>query len=321
MMIVDIHEFRGMRVHLLGLLRRMPITRSLRQGRDMSAPMIWTIKALLEWTTKFFSSKGIDSPHKEARTIMAHVLACKPIDVVARSEDEPTDAERSRFKSLIQKRAEGCPTAYLTGQRDFYLLSFEVSPAVLIPRPDTEMLILAAADALKPLNQPRILDLGTGSGCIAVSLAHQWKTAHITAVDVSPEALAIARRNATTHGVAERVTFLQGDLFAPLVAEAKYEMIISNPPYIAPTEIETLAPEVRDHEPRLALDGGPDGLDFYRRIAHNSEQHLAPDGTVLVEIGYNQGNTVPELFRAAGFTQVKLQKDLSQRPRVVLARR
>ncbi|MGL6074074.1 MAG: peptide chain release factor N(5)-glutamine methyltransferase [Fimbriiglobus sp.] len=288
----------------------------------MSAPPVnWTIKALTEWTTKFFASKGIDTPLKEARTIMAHVLRCKTIDVVARSEEEPTPEERTQFKALIQRRADGCPTAYITGTRDFYLLAFEVNPAVLIPRPDTEMLILAAADALKSHPNPRILDLGTGSGCIAVSLAHQTKTSQITAIDISVEALEVARRNAETHHVSNRIAFLQGDLFAPLPAEAKFELIVSNPPYIAPAEIETLSHEVKDYEPRLALDGGPDGLDFYRRIAATANAFLAPGGTVLVEIGHNQGDAVPTLFREAGYADVKLKKDLSQRPRVVVARR
>jgi release factor glutamine methyltransferase len=281
---------------------------------------VWTIKALTEWTTKFLATKGVETPLKETRTLLAHVLACKPIDVVARSEEEPTPSERTRFKELIQRRADGWPTAYLTGIRDFYMLPFEVNPAVLIPRPDTEMLVIAALDFLKTQHAPQILDLGTGSGCIGVSLAHQLKSSHVTAIDISPDALDTAKRNATTHNVISRMTFHLGDLFAPLALGTKFDAILSNPPYIPPMELASLAVEVREHEPHIALDGGPDGLAFYRRIAGTAREYLAPGGIVAVEIGYNQGDAVVNLFRQAGFQNVQLQRDLSQRTRIVVAK-
>ena len=282
---------------------------------------IWTVKALTEWTTKFLAGKGVETPLKESRTLMAFVLACKPIDVVARSEDEPTDDEKVRYRELIKRRVDGWPTAYLTGRRDFYMLSFEVSPAVLIPRPDTETLVVAALDALKGVTTPRILDLGTGSGCVAVSLAHTLKTASVTAIDISPDALDTARRNAAAHAVADRIVFLHGDLFAPLPPAASFDAVVSNPPYIAPGEFAGLAVEVRDHEPRVALDGGPDGLAFYRRIAADAPTVLRPGGTLLVEIGSTQADAVMELFSAAGLTHVALTRDGSALPRVVSARR
>lgn len=281
----------------------------------------WTVKALTEWTTKFLAGKGIETPLKESRTLMAFVLACKPIDVVARSEEEPTDDEKARYRELIKRRVDGWPTAYLTGRRDFYMLSFEVNPAVLIPRPDTETLVVAALDALKGVATPRILDLGTGSGCVAVSLAHTLKTAGVTATDISPDALDTARRNAAAHAVADRIVFLQGDLFAPLPPAASFDAVVSNPPYIAPSEFPGLAVEVRDHEPRVALDGGPDGLAFYRRIAADAPTVLRPGGSLLVEIGSTQADAVMELFRAAGLTNVALTRDGSALPRVVGARR
>ena len=281
----------------------------------------WTVKALTDWTTKFLAGKGVETPLKEARTLMAFVLDCKPIDVVARSGEEPTDDEKARYRELIKRRVEGCPTAYLTGRRDFYMLSFEVSPAVLIPRPDTETLVVAALDALKGVAAPRILDLGTGSGCVAVSLAHALKAAGVTAVDVSPDALATARRNAAAHGVAERVVFLEGDLFAPLPPAASFDAIVSNPPYIAPSEFPALAVDVRDHEPRVALDGGPDGLSFYRRIAADAAKFLSPGGSLLVEIGSTQADAVAGLLSAAGLSGVAVTRDGSAHPRVVSARR
>ena len=281
----------------------------------------WTVKALTDWTTKFLASKGVETPLKEARNLMAFVLACKPIDVVARSDEEPTDDEKARYRELIKRRAEGCPTAYLTGRRDFYMLAFEVNPAVLIPRPDTETLVVAALDVLKGVASPRVLDLGTGSGCVAVSLAYTLKTASVTAVDISPEALDVARRNAVTHGVSERIVFLEGDLFAPLPPAASFDAIVSNPPYIAPSEFPGLAVEVRDHEPRVALDGGPDGLAFYRRIAADAGTFLRPGGSLLVEIGATQSDAVTGLLSAAGLADVTVTRDGAAHPRVVSARR
>jgi len=284
-------------------------------------PTTWTVKALTEWTTKFFATKGVETPGKEARSLMAFVLACKPIDVVARSDEEPTDDEKARYRELIKRRAEGCPTAYLTGRRDFYMLSFEVTPAVLIPRPDTETLVVAALDTLKGVGSPRILDLGTGSGCVAVSLAYTLKTASVTAIDISADALAVARRNAATHGVSERIVFLEGDLFAPLPPAASFDAIVSNPPYIAPREFAGLAAEVRDHEPRIALDGGPDGLAFYRRIAADAANYLRVGGSLLVEIGSTQADAVTGLLSAAGLADVTVTRDGAAHPRVVSAKR
>jgi release factor glutamine methyltransferase len=244
------------------------------------------------------------------------------IELVARSEDEPTDDEKTRFRDLIRRRVEGWPVAYLVGHRDFYLLSFEVTPAVLIPRPDTETLVEQALRLLKGRPAPTVLDLGTGSGCIAVSVAHQCQPARVTAVDVSPDAVTVARRNATRHGVADRVTVLAGDLFAPLPAGTAFDLILSNPPYVTPGELADLAPEVRYHEPRVALDGGPDGLASYRRIAADAGRFLNPGGAVLVEVGATQEPAVRALFEARPeLTVGPSVKDRGGRPRVVTAKK
>ena len=291
-------------------------------NQPLATPTIWTVRALVNWTTTFLKNKGIESPQKEARILLGHVMDCKPIDVIARYDDEPTEAERTQFKDLIKRRVEGWPVAYLTGQREFYLLSFDVTPAVLIPRPDTETLVMQAIDALKGQHAPRILDLGTGSGCIAVSLAHQCKTATVTAVDVSPDALEVAKRNAVKHGVTERVSFVAGDLFHPLPTDSTFNLIVSNPPYVTPTEIAELAPDVRDHEPRIALDGGPDGLAFYRRITMDAAKYLAVGGRVMVEIGWTQEPAVRALFEARPeFTDVKSFRDMGGHWRVVMAKK
>ncbi len=287
-----------------------------------TAPASWTVKALLSWTTDYLHKKGIEprDARLESHVLLAHVMNCPRIELIARSDEEPTGDERTSFKDLIRRRVEGWPVAYLVGRREFYLLPFEVTPAVLIPRPDTETLVLEALRLLKGRPAPRVLDLGTGSGCIAVSLAHQSKGSHVTAVDISPDALEVAKRNADRHGVADRVHFRHGDLFAPLPAGEPFDLIVSNPPYVTPAELDALAPEVRDHEPRVALDGGPDGLAFYRRIAADADRHLTPGGTVLVEIGWTQDEAVRTLF-AETLTVGATIKDAAGRPRVVTAKK
>ena len=285
-------------------------------------PTVWTIKALLAWTTTFLQEKGFEAAKREAEILLAHVLGGKRMDLFVRFDEQPTDAERTKFRELIHRRVAGWPVAYLVGSREFYLLSFDVDPAVLVPRPDTETLVLEAIKRLKPLAAPAVLDVGTGSGCIAVSLAHQKKDARVTATDVSPDALAVARRNATKHGVADRMAFLQGDLFAPLPAGDTFDLIASNPPYIAQSEFAALAPDVRDHEPRLALDGGPDGLAFYRRIANGVVPFLKPGGSLLLEIGYTQYDAVRSLLAERPELEVGATlKDAGGHPRVVTAKK
>ncbi len=288
---------------------------------SVPAALVWTIRALLAWTADYFQSKKIESARLEAQILLAHVLNCLRIELVARSDEIPEPRFRAAFRELVKRRVDGWPVAYLTGEREFYLLKFDVSPAVLIPRPDTETLVQEALTLLKGKSAPSILDLGTGSGCIAVSIAHQHKTARVTAVDVSPDAAEVAKRNAAKHGVADRVTVLVGDLFAPLPSGSTFDLIVSNPPYVTPTEFDALTPDVRDHEPRGALDGGPDGLAFYRRIAAGAESVLKPSGTVMVEIGSTQEEAVRSAFAEKGFATLPAVKDLGRRPRVVIATR
>ena len=279
----------------------------------------WTVRRLLEWTEDFLRKKRVDAPRLEAQILLAHALGCSKIDLYVRHEEEPLEEKKSAFRETIRKRAEGMPVAYLVGHREFYSLSFAVSPAVLIPRPETETLVLEALRVLKPMATPRVLDLGTGSGCIAVTLAKQHKLAQVTAVDVSAAALNVAAANAARHGVGDRITFAEGDLFAP-VAGQTFDLIVSNPPYIAPAEFAALDSGVRDFEPRLALDGGADGLAFYRRIAAEAAQYLNSGGVVLLEIGPTQELAVRELL-AAHLVPGPTLKDAAGRPRVVMARR
>ena len=285
-------------------------------------PTVWTIKALLAWTTDFLKSKGVEAAKLEAEILLAHVLRGKRIDLLVRYDEQPTDAERTKFRELITRRVAGWPVAYLVGSREFYLLTFEVEPAVLVPRSDTETLVLEALKRLKPMTAPTVLDIGTGSGCIAVSLAHQKKDAHVTATDVSPDALLVAKRNAAKHGVADRMTFLQGDLLAPLAPGSVFDMVVSNPPYIAQSEFAELSAEVRDHEPRIALDGGPDGLAFSRRIATGIRAFLKPGGTLLLEIGWTQDAAVRNIIAEQSELELgPTLKDMGKNPRVVTAKK
>jgi release factor glutamine methyltransferase len=287
-------------------------------------PTVWTIKALLDWTTDFLAKKGPDpkAARLEAQILLAHVLGCKKIDLMVRYDEQPAEADRTAYRELIKRRVDAWPVAYLVGFREFHLLPFEVTPAVLIPRPETETLVAEADRLLKPLTAPTILDLGTGSGCIAVSLAHGKKDARVTAVDISPDALDVAKRNAEKHAVDDRVTFLPGDLFGPVPAGTAFDLVVSNPPYVTPAELATLAPDVRDHEPRLALDGGPDGLAFYRRIAAEAGPFLKPGGWLLVEIGATQDEAVRGIFAERPELELgRTLRDAGGRPRVVCAKK
>lgn len=277
----------------------------------------WTVRRLLEWTEDFLRKKGVEAARLEAQILLAHALGCKKIDLYVRHEEEPPDDRRAAFRETIKKRAEGMPVAYLVGHREFYSLEFAVSPAVLIPRPETETLVMEALRRLKLMESPRVLDVGTGSGAIAVAIAKQHKAARLTAVDVSLPALTVAAGNAQRHGVSDRITFVEGDLFGPVVGQT-FDLVVSNPPYIADAEFASLDIGVRDFEPRAALAGGPDGLDLYRRIAADVSGFLSPGGAVLVEIGATQETAVRELF-AVSLDPGPSFKDPAGRPRVVTA--
>jgi len=285
-----------------------------------ATPESWTVARLLEWTTGRFKERGIDSPRLEAEILLACALGIRRIDLYVRHDQIVDDAGRARFRDMVRRRQEGCPTAHIVGKKEFYSLDFAVSPATLIPRPDTELLVDEALRQAKPLTDPLIADIGTGTGCVAVALAHRLPKARIVAVDISPEALETARGNATRLGVADRVDFRLGDLLAPL-AGLRPDLIVSNPPYIPTNYIAGLDPGVRDHEPALALDGGPDGLRVIERLAEQALSLLAPGGRLLVEIGAGQEEGARGVLTRAGFTVESVRKDGGGHPRVVRAGR
>jgi release factor glutamine methyltransferase len=279
-----------------------------------------TIGRLLGKSAEFLAQKGLESPRLETEVLLAHVVGCKRIELYVRHGEIAADDVRQRFRDLIRRRLEGCPVAYLVGRKEFFSLEFEVTPAVLIPQPDTECLVMETLRLARPLPEPQLLDIGTGSGNIAVSVAVHHKTARLTAVDLSPEALAVAGRNAVKHGAAERIRFLHGDLFAPLHADDRFDFILSNPPYIAPEEMPNLDREVRDHVPRLALDGGPGGFAVFDRLIDQARAHLKPGGHLLVEIGSTQESAARQ--RLAALPEYELDKTIADsegRPRVLHA--
>ncbi len=288
----------------------------------MSTDLPWTIGRLLDWTTNYLGDKGAGSPRLEAQLLLAHALKCSRMALYTRFEEQPAEPDRTAFREMVQRRVKGSPVAHLVGRKEFFSLEFEVGPAVLVPRADSEWLVTECLTLAKLMSAPRILDVGTGSGCLAIALAQQHKTAVVTAIDISADALAVARRNAARHKLEDRVRFLEGDLFGPIPTGERFDFILSNPPYIPTGVIPTLAAEVRDHEPRIALDGGSDGFAVIDRLLVDSPNYLEPGGHLLIEIGYDQEVSGQERFeRAGGWDLGKTIHDGEGRPRVLRARR
>jgi release factor glutamine methyltransferase len=282
----------------------------------------WTIGGLLDWTAKFLAQKGSEYPRLDTEVLLAHALGCRRIDLYTRYEEVATEEMRGGFRELIRKRLEGCPVAYLVGRKEFFSLVFEVTPAVLIPRPESEFVVMECLRVAKELPAPRVLDLGTGSGNLAVTVARHLPAAAVTTVDVSPDALAVAARNAEKLGVADRVRFVQGDLFAAIAGEPPFDVLISNPPYIAREEMGQLPVGVRQYEPHLALDGGPGGYEVLQRIVDRAGEFIKPGGHLILEIGAPQQQQVRQRVEArGGFELAPTVHDYSGHPRVVVARR
>jgi release factor glutamine methyltransferase len=288
----------------------------------MSEPT-WTLGTLLEWTAKHLAQKGAEFPRLDAEVLLAHAVGCKRIDLYGlRFAEEAAPETRQKYKELIRRRIEGCPVAYLVGKKEFHGLEFLVSPAVLIPRPDSEHVVLECLALAKGLPAPRILDVGTGSGNLAVTLAKALPTARVTATDQSAAALEVARENAAKHGVADRMRLLQGDLCAPIPEGETFGFIVSNPPYIAHEELKNLPAGVRDFEPHVALDGGPDGFAVFERLIEQAQARLQSGGYLLVEIGAPQEKGAHErISRRAEYVLAPTIHDYSGHPRVVKSRR
>jgi release factor glutamine methyltransferase len=276
---------------------------------------VWTTLSVLDWTTQRFAGAGIGAARLEAQVLLAYVLGCTRVQLYTGFDKPLGEEELARYRALIKRRLAGESVSYLVGETEFWGLPFYVDEHVLVPRPDTETVIDVARTARPDRTSPcRILDLCTGAGAIAVSLAKEYPAARVVATEISPTAAAIARRNAERNAVADRVEVRDGDLFVP-VAGDRFELIAANPPYIASSVLPTLSPEVR-REPAIALDGGRDGLAFYDRICAQAREHLTPGGALIVEHGYDQAQAVRARFAAAGFADVALVHDLGKNPRV-----
>jgi release factor glutamine methyltransferase len=288
----------------------------------------WTVRRLLEWTSGFFQRKEVDSPRLSAELLLAHTLNCPRLKLYTDYERPLSEKELASYRALVQRAGEHEPIAYLTGRAHFFNLEFEVTPAVLIPRPDTETLVenvLQLARNTAGFESPRVLDLCTGSGCIAAAVAHHLKGANVIATDISEDAVAVAKKNIERLGLSDRVTVEQGDLFEPVARlpdPQPFNLIVANPPYIPTGEIEKLDRNVREFEPKLALDGGIDGLVVHRRIFEGAIERLVPGGRMYIEIQFDQGPLVRELAEShAEYEDVRLLKDFAGHQRVLTARR
>lgn len=269
------------------------------------------VRELIQRSASWLADKGFDSARLEAELLLAHVLQTERLRLYVDADKPLQDAEVDSFRELLKRRARGEPSAYITRAKEFYGIAFEVTPEVLIPRPETELIV----DRARTLKPARILDVGTGSGCIAVACAVRLPAAAVVATDISPAALAVAGRNAMGAGVSERVEFREGDLLEPIAENERFDLIVSNPPYVAPG---AALPEVDLHEPHQALYAGADGLDILRRLIPAARSHLADGGTLLVEIGEDQAVAVLALARPH-FAEAAVLPDLAGLPRLLVA--
>lgn len=282
-----------------------------------SQPRVWTIESVLRWAADDFRARGIETPRLDADLLLAHALSTTRIQLVVDAK-RPLDAdELARFRELVKRRRLREPVAYILGSREFYGRAFRVDARVLVPRPDTETLVEVALDRTREIALAmRALDLCTGSGCVAISLARERPTSQVLGTDISLDALAVARDNALRLG-AYNLAFSAGDLFESIDPNARFDVVTANPPYVVSNEIDSLQPEVCCHEPRLALDGGEDGMAILRRIVAGAPAHLTPAGVLAVEVGAGSAPAVAQLFAQAGFEQIAVVRDYARIERVV----
>ncbi|WP_033171211.1 peptide chain release factor N(5)-glutamine methyltransferase [Selenomonas sp. ND2010] len=282
---------------------------------------IWTIGRILKWTEQYFEQKGVESPRLDAEVLLSHLLKKQRIYLYVHF-DEPLQAEElAAYREMIKKRVAHVPVAYILGEKEFMGLTFQVTADTLVPRPDTEILVQAAVDALKGMSPEAhcFADIGTGSGAICLSVLHFTENTEADTVDISPGARAVAEQNAAALGLTERITFHTGDLLEP-IKDKTYTAILSNPPYIPQADIATLAPEVRCKEPMTALCGGADGLDFYRRLCAEAPDMLLAGGFMAFEVGIHQAETVANLAKEHPLIErTEIIKDYAGIDRVVVA--
>jgi len=282
----------------------------------------WTVGRLLAWTTGWLAERGSESPRLDAEVLLAHVRGCPRIQLYTAFDEVLAEEPRTRFRELVKRRGAGEPVAYLVGGREFYSLPLAVSPAVLVPRPETESLVVRVLDLCREASAPRIVDVGTGSGAIAIAVAKHLPRAAVVASDLSAAALEVARANAARHGLAERLAFVESDLLAAPELAGPWDVIVSNPPYVREDEFAGLPRDVRDHEPRAALVAGPRGVEVIERLAAEAVGRLRPGGWLVLEAGPTIAGEVEGILAGtAGLEPAATLKDLARLPRVFQARR
>ncbi|HXT41532.1 MAG TPA: peptide chain release factor N(5)-glutamine methyltransferase [Candidatus Angelobacter sp.] len=276
---------------------------------------------VIQRSSEFLAKKGVESPRLQTELLLSHVLRVPRLNLYLDFERKLSEADLESVRELVRRRGTREPLQHILGSASFCGLEIKVGRDVLVPRPETELLAERAWDFLSawPSVHPIALDFGTGSGCVAVVLAAKCPAAQVHAVDVSAEALRVAQDNAVMNGVADKIRFHLGDAFAALPTGVLFALIVANPPYIPVAEIDTLAPEVRDYDPRLALDGGPDGLDFYRRLAREAAKYLEPAGRIMLEFGDGQADRIREIFADHNWVVERIEADYSGRPRILVA--
>lgn len=279
----------------------------------------WTVRRVIDWTKGHFEKQQLDAPRLTAELLLAHVLTTTRVKLFMDLDRPLSKDELASYRALIQRRLAFEPTQYLVGHKEFYGRRFAVDRRVLIPRSETELLVEAVLRVLPKAEPTRVLDVCTGSGCIALSIAAERPLASVWATDTSADALAVAKANAEALELAARVTFFEGDLLAPVPADARFDVIVSNPPYVPSGQLPGLQREVRQ-EPALALDGGPDGLAVIRPLVAAALPRLKPGGTLALEIAEDQGAPVKALLETQGATDVRIEKDLAKHDRMVFGR-
>ncbi len=280
-----------------------------------------TVLEAIQKCTEFLAKKGVESPRLQTELLLAHLLKMPRMKLYLNFDRVLSVPETDGLREFVKRRGQREPLQHIVGSTSFCGYEIVVSRAALIPRPETELLAELGWKFLLERQHPIALDFGTGTGCIAIALAAKCPSAKLVALDVSTDALALAKQNAVQNQVAERIEFLQGDGFAALPTERQFDLLISNPPYIASAEIATLEPEVRDFDPRGALDGGSDGLDFYRRLAAAAKAFMKPDGKIMLEFGDGQAAALEKIFAAEKWIVEAVQADYSQRARILIARK
>jgi release factor glutamine methyltransferase len=293
-----------------------------KSGNIMSTSETWTVRRLLQWTKEHFSTHGSDSPLLDAEILLASALGLKRIELYTNYETEPTESQRAAFREAVKRRAAGEPVAYLVGHKEFFSIAFVVNKNVLIPRPETELLVVETIDRIKSRTKNGnivIADVGTGSGCVAISILMNSPKTTVTAIDISSNALSVASQNAEKHSVTDRINFVESDLLANILPEIKFDIIVANLPYISATEYEQLPQQIKNFEPKQALLAGNNGTEIIARLITESENMLNNGGTLLLELSPMIATDCSKLLTNNCWSNVTILKDDARLDRVLIA--